>query len=175
MNNNTLVTRLALALAMTLPAAAFAADTTDIEVVNNGVTEKVSIEDLKVGETRQLYSEAGTLVTATRTAESLVLDIGGDKTTVPMIEAGDLSEAEVMALLDKQGGDGKKHVIRLHHAEGGEHAKAGGHRRVVVVDAKDGELQELDGDLPRVIVKDGAQGKQVIVKRHVQKAGGEQQ
>lgn len=167
MNNKTLVTRLALALAMTLSAAAFAGDTTTIEVTNNGITEKVSIDDLKTGETRQLYSEAGTLVTATRLADSLVLDIAGDKTTIPMIEAGDLSEEELLALIDKDGGDGKKHVVRIHRADG-----AHGDRKVVVLDGDEGELRELHGhDGPHVIVKDGdgKDGKRVIVKRTVNK------
>ena len=84
MKHTTLVARLALACASTLSAAAFAGESTQIEVRNNGITEKVTIDDMKVGETRQLYSEAGTLVTATRTADALTLDIAGEKTTVDL-------------------------------------------------------------------------------------------
>ena len=174
MKTNPLVSRLALALAVSLSAAslvAFAGEavgTTEIEVINNGVSEKISLADLKMGETRQLYSEAGTLVTATRLKDSLQLDIGGVKTTVPMMEAGDLSEDELLALIESDGAkaDGK-HVVRIHRADG---AKGdGAHRKVVVLDSKDGELRTLHGDEPHVIVKHGGEGKQVIVKRHVSK------
>lgn len=172
MKNKTLVSRLALACALTLSAAAFAADTTEIEVVANGVSEKVSIEDLQIGETRQLYSEAGTLVTATRTADALQLDIGGDTTTVPMIEARDLGDEEIQALIAQHHGEGAegKRVIRIHRADG-EHAKGDGmHRKVIVLEGKDGEPLELEGEGPHVVVKHGAEGKQVIVKRKVTKA-----
>lgn len=173
MKNNPLFSRLALALAISAASlvafAGVAVDTTEIEVVANGKTEKVSIANLKMGETRQLYSEAGTLVTATRLADSLQLDIGGEKTSVPMMEAGDLSEAEILALIDDEdaGVDGKKRVVRIHHAD---HAKGeGGHRKIVVIDGKDGEVHALEGDEPHVIVKHGGDGKQVIVKRTVVK------
>ena len=155
MNNKSLVTCLALALATVLSGVAVAGDTTVIEVSNNGVTEKVSIDDLKTGETRQILSESGTLVTATRLADSLVLDIGGDKTTVPMIAAGEISEEELLALIDKDGGDGKKRVVRIHHADGA-HGAHDVH------------------DAPHVIVADGEAGKQVIVKRIVKKGDGAQ-
>lgn len=172
MKNKTLVSCLALACALTLSASAFAAETTEIEVIANGNSEKVKVEDLEVGETRQLYSEAGTLVTATRTADALLLDIGGDKTTVPMMEAGDLGDEQIQALIAShhaEGAEGKR-VIRVHHADG-EHAKGEGrHRKVIVLEGKDGEPLELEGEGPHVVVKDGTDGKQVIVKRKVTKS-----
>lgn len=172
MKYTTLAARLALACAIALPAAAFAAETTEVEVVANGLTEKVKIENLAVGETRQLYSEAGTLVTATRTADALVLDIGGEKTTVRMIDPGTLSDADVQALIDgHHGGEGGKRVVRIHHADG-KHAGVDGERRIVVLEGKDGELRELHGEGPHVIVKHGGEGKQVIVKRTVSKDDG---
>lgn len=180
MKTNPLASRLALALAMSLSAASLVAfageavDTTEIEVIANGKSEKVSIENLKMGETRQLYSEAGTLVTVTRLKDSLQLDIGGEKTSVPMVEAGDLSEEELLALVEAGGGkgDGKRHVIRIHAA--GDKAD-GAHRKIVMLDGKDGDLRELHGHEPHVIVKDGAEGKQVIVKRRVAKTADGQQ
>ena len=177
MQLQSLVSRLALACAIGLSAASIAAfaneatDTTEIEVVVNGQAEKVSIDNLKVGETRQLYSEAGTLVTVTRTVDSLQLDIGGDKTSIPMMEVGDLSGEEIEALVVSHGdgADGKKHVVRIHHADG-EHAKLeGAHHKVVVIDGEDGELSTLEADGPHVIVANGGEGKQVIVKRKVVK------
>ena len=180
MKTNPLVSRLALALAVSLSAASLVAfagdavDTTEIEVIANGKSEKISIDSLKMGETRQLYSEAGTLVTATRLKDSLQLDIGGEKTSVPMIEAGDLSDDELLALVEADGVtvDGKKHVIRIHHA--GDKAD-GAHRKIVMLDGKDGTAHELDGHEPHVIVKSGGEGKQVIVKRRIAKTGDGQQ
>src|SRR5687768_8625379 len=105
MNKNPLVSRLTLALALSLSAASLVAfagegvETTEIEVIANGQSEKVRIESLKVGETRQLYSEAGTLVTATRLADSLQLDIAGEKTKIPMHDVAGLSEAELIELV----------------------------------------------------------------------------
>lgn len=187
MNTPHLLQRLSLAVALSLSAASLAAfaaepvETTDIEVVNDGVSEKVSIADLKVGETRQLYSEAGTLVTATRTAESLELDIAGDKTSIRMIEPEGLDDAELAALIEAHGGadgDGKvKRVVRIHREHGdasrAEHAAhAEAHHKVIVLTGKDGEVRTLHGDHPEVFVKhldaDG-DGKHVIVKRRVSK------
>lgn len=176
MTNTPILSRLAFALAISAASlvafAGEAVDSTEIEVVANGQSEKVRIENLKVGETRQIYSEAGTLVTATRLADSLQLDIAGDKTSIPMVEAGDLSEEELLALVGKEGAaDGKQHVVRIHHAD---HAKGAagepGLRKVIMIDGKDGDLHALEGDGPHVIVKHGGEGKQVIVKRTLKKA-----
>ena len=170
MRHTNLFSRLSLAFALSLSAASLVAvaadatDTTEIEVTANGKTEKIAIADLKLGETRQLYSEAGTLVTVTRLADSLELDIGGDKTSVPMVEAGTLDDAELEALIADEGGitvDGKTRVIRIHH---GDAAHDGKQRRVVMIGGK---------AEPHVVVKHGGgadDGKQVIVKRKVTKA-----
>lgn len=188
MNAKPLLHRLTLAVALTLSAASLVAaagetsEITDIEVVNGGKSEKISLTDLKVGETRQLYSEAGTLVTATRTAESLELDIAGDKTSIRMIEPGALDDPELAALIEAHGGaegDGKvKRVIRVRHGEGAdgahaEHAAHGeAHRKVIVLSGKEG-AHPLDGDDVEVFLKHhgeaGADGKRVIVKRRVSK------
>lgn len=166
--------RLALAIALVLSATSLvafageASETTDIEVVAAGVSEKVSIEDLAVGETRQLYSEAGTLVTATRTADTLELDIGGDKTSIRMIEPGELDDPEIAALIEAHGaGAGSKRVVRIHRdAKHGDAAEHDGVRKIVLVHAGEGEAHDLDD---AVLVKHlGEPGaKQVIVKRRV--------
>ena len=188
MNATPLLQRLTLAVALSLSAASLvavageASETTDIEVVNNGKSEKLSITDLKVGETRQLYSEAGTLVTATRTAESLELDIAGDRTSIRMIDPAGLDDAELAALIEAHagGGDDVKRVIRVHrehadgeHAKHTEHAAHGeAHRKVIVLAGEDGEVRALHGDDPEILLKhldaDG-DGKHVIVKRRVTK------
>jgi hypothetical protein len=182
MSKHPILPRLALSVALTLSAASLvavageASETTDIEVSANGVSEKVSIADLKIGETRQLYSEAGTLVTATRTAETLELDIAGDKTSIKMVEPGDIDDVEIAALLEAHGADAKdghKRIVRIHrdtkHGDAGEHGD--GLRKIVLVKAGEGEAHELDGDTEALLVKHlGEPGtKQVIVKRRLSK------
>ena len=183
MSKHNVLPRLALSIALTLSAASLvafageASETTDIEVTANGVSEKVSIANLKVGETRQLYSEAGTLVTATRTAETLELDIAGDKTSIKMIEPSEMGDVEIAALLEAHGADakdGEKRIVRIHRDTrvDGEIASDSGVRKIVLVKAGEGEVHELDADTDAVFVKHlGEPGaKQVIVKRRVVKA-----
>ena len=183
MKTTALLHRLTFAIALSLSAAslvAFAAepaDTTDIEVVSNGKSEKLSLTDLKIGETRQLYSEAGTLVTATRTAESLELDIAGDKTSIRMLDHHAMDDAELAALIEAHGGEGEvKHVIRLHR-EHADAAHAAGHgdgsrKKVIVLSGKDGQELGHDAAHAELMLKHGeagADGKRVIVKRRVVK------
>jgi hypothetical protein len=179
MNRNPVIKRFAVAIALCLSAAslvAFAGETreiTEIEVIANGVSEKMKIEDLAIGETRQLYSEAGTLVTATRTAESLELDVGGTKTSIRMLDGGALDDPEILALIAAHDADaepGSKRVIRIHAGDGEHAAHADGkHRRVIVLGDKGGvhDLDGADGELR--IDKDGA-GPHVIVKRRIVKS-----
>jgi hypothetical protein len=177
MSKHPVLARLTLSVALSLSAAslvAFASETTDIEVSIAGVTERVSIADLAIGETRQLYSEAGTLVTATRTAESLELDIGGDKTSIRMIEPGNLDEGEIATLLHAHGAEakeGERRIVRIHRDKqaGDGAASVEGQRKIVVVKAGDGELTELDADaiLLEHLGEPGA--KQVVVKRRIER------
>jgi hypothetical protein len=184
MNPQPLLHRLTLAVALTLSAASLVAvagearETTDIEVVSNGTSEKVSIADLKVGETRQLYSEAGTLVTATRTAESLELDIAGDRTSIKMFDHGALDDPELAALIEAhagaEGGEAK-HVVRIHrdHADAAHATHADGKQhRVIVLSDKDGAALRHGGEHEKFLIErgaDGAEGKRVIVKRRLVK------
>lgn len=186
MNTHSLLQRLAFAIALTLPAASLVAlaaepsETTDIEVRANGKSEKLSLTDLKVGETRQLYSEAGTLVTATRTAESLELDIAGDKTSIRMLDHAGMDDAELTALIEAHHGDGEvKRVVRIHreHADAAHAAAhgAGEHKKIIVLSRKDGQVSGHDGEHAEFLLErdaDGTDGKQVIVKRRVVKDEG---
>lgn len=172
--------RFGLALALGLSAASLVAfagetvDTTDIEVMAHGKTEEVRLENLKVGETRQLYSEAGTLVTAIRTADAIELDIAGEKTRIALAEAahGELGDAEIEALIEAHGGqaaDGEKRIVRIErNVVDGKHE---GQRKVVIIKG-DGNMHDLHGEHPHLLIKHGdgdADGKHVIVKRRIQK------
>lgn len=182
MKHNPLTPRLAFALVLSLSVTSLVAlaaeplETTEIEVVSKGKSEKLSIDDLKVGETRQLYSEAGTLVTAMRTADAIELDIAGEKTRIALIEPGhgDFGEAEIEALIEAHTdahADGEKRIVRIERevVDGpGEGAQAG--KRKIVVIGGDGATHDLHGEHPHVLIKHGdGDSKQVIVRRRIHK------
>lgn len=173
--------RLAFALALCLGAASLASvaaeprDTTRVEIGQHGSSEVVVLEDLAIGESRQLYSEAGTRVTATRTAEAIELDIGGDKTRVVMPAPG-LSDDAIAALVRDAhaADDGKTRIVRVHRADAGDattvdvSGAAAGDARVVVI-KRDGDVQSVDLEGIDVLL-DGApaaDGKRIIVKRTI--------
>lgn len=170
--------RLTLALALSLTVASLATvaaepqETTRVEIGQNGSSEIVVLDDLAVGESRQLYSEAGTLVTATRTADAIELDIGGDKTRVVM-PTPDMSEDAIAAIVrDAHGGDGTARLVRVHRTDAGDattvDVSGDGESRVVVI-KRDGELQTMDLDGIDVLLDEGApaDGKRIIVKRTI--------
>lgn len=174
------IRRLSLALALGLGLASLAAfagetsDVTEVEITVAGKTEKVVLEDMKPGESRQLYSEAGTLVTAVRTADGIELDIAGEKTRIAMLD-DELSPEALVALIDAEGDDGKVHrVVKVHH-DGDTHASHSidGKRTVVLVSGDDADVHTLDEgteDISVLLDEAGAgagDGKRVIVKRRI--------
>jgi hypothetical protein len=176
--------RLGLALGLALgglsavASAAGTSETTEVKISSNGQTEVVRIDNLAIGETRQLYSEAGTLVTAHRTEQTLELDIGGDKTSIKMLVPGagdDLVwiESDDDATASADGRMLRKHVVRLHGAQDGDaHASADGRHKIVMIDDS-GAVHELDGlgeDELHIVLKDGdgeGHEKHVVVERKV--------
>lgn len=165
--------RLALALAVAVAAASAVAapstETTRVEIGKHGTTEVVVLDDMKVGESRQLYSEAGTLVTAVRTQDAIELDIGGDKTRVTLPDA-DLSPEALADLIAQSGsGNGTPTIVRVQRAAGDVNASLAGKQRVVMIAGKDGAVETIDVDGASVHVDgdvlsvDG--GKRVIVQR----------
>lgn len=159
---------LGLGMAGVVAAAGDTTDVTEIDITANGRSEHVVLENLAVGESRQLYSAAGTLVTATRTADAIELDIGGEKTVVRMPEAID-DDAIAAFVRDAGAGDGGKRVIRLQRSAAGDAATvdvSGEGSRVLVLSHKDGDLEVLDGDdVDALLDSAGTDGKRVIVKR----------
>lgn len=182
MTQQAILPRLALSLALGLSAAslvAFAADaseTTDIEVIAGGVSEKISIDDLAIGETRQLYSEAGTLVTATRTRDTLELDIGGDRTSIRMIEPGAIDDAGIAALIEAHGakaGEGKR-IVHIHRDARDVDVDVRTGHKVVLVKSGEVEVHDLDAGAEALVLKHSGEpgAKQVIVKRRVERSEG---
>lgn len=175
------VRRLSLALLLGLGMASLSAvattpettETTNIQVITNGKTENVVLHNLKIGESRQLYSEGGTLVSAVRTADAIELDIDGEKTRIGMHD-GPLTPDQIAALVvEAEHTDGASpRVIRVQRRGGGD-AQVDA-KRVVLVSTADGSLQTIDGDAAgdiELLLKDAGVstdgGKRIIVKRHV--------
>jgi len=150
-------------------------DSTEFQVrTANGVVEKVKIDDLAVGEVRNVNSERGTSVVVGRHENGYVLDIAGERIEVNTPDMQSLSTQKELVI----NGDGNHEqiVIKLD-----DHDKAKGaqtQRRVVVVkpDGADGKtirIEEGDGadqlvhqmDLNNPELGD----KRVIVVRKVEK------
>ena len=168
---------LGLACASLTSIAAESSDVTEIEVASGGNVERVTLDDLKVGESRQLYSEAGTLVTATRTADAIELDIAGEKTRIVMPGDG-LSSKALHVISD---GDHDGHRIVEIHRKDGSHESHGvdGERRVVVIAGDDADVHTLDGTedisvmLEALGGDDSGDGKRVVVKRRIVRESGD--
>ena len=147
-------------------------DVTEVEISAAGNTEKVVLEDLKVGESRQLYSEAGTLVTATRTADAIELDIAGEKTSIMVLDDA-LSPEALSVLIDDDGDDGKvQRIVRVHH-DGDTHTShsVDGKRTIVLVSGDAADVHTLhEGTEDVSVLLDGeasGDGKHVVVRRRI--------
>lgn len=169
----TLSTAIGLCMASAAALAIEASDSTEVQVSVDGKTETVVLDNLKIGESRQLYSEAGTLVTAVRTADGIELDIGGEKTRINLPEPGVSGDALADFLLDgRDAGDGKTRIVRVHKSKDGAPAtvnvQAGGAKRVVLV-SHDGEIETLDADTIDALIDEAGStnGKRVVVKRRI--------
>lgn len=173
------IRRLSLALALGLGLASLAAvaggasEVTEVRISSDGTTETIVLDDLKVGESRQLYSEAGTLVTATRTADAIELDVGGDKTRITLFDPA-LSSAASGVRVDVSGDeDGTQRVVKIRH-DGQIHAGQGsdGKRTVVLVSGDGADVHTLDSGTDDIrVLLDGlapdGDGKHVVVKRRI--------
>jgi hypothetical protein len=108
-------------------------DSTEFQVrTASGQVEKVSVENLAVGEVRTVTSERGTTVVVGRHERGYVLDVAGERIEVdtPAVQ-GLTTDEEVV--INHDGGHDKQIVIKL-----GDHDKLGNaaahqQRRVVVM------------------------------------------
>ena len=124
-------------------------DSTEFQVrTANGQVEKVKIDDLAVGEVRNVTSEAGTESVVGRHEKGYVLDISGERIEVNTPDVQSLSTEEELVI---HGGDGhdKQIVVKLDdhghgHAAGADAATS--KRRIVVVtpDGTDGKTIRIE-------------------------------
>lgn len=122
-------------------------DTTEFQVrTANGQVEKVSVENLAIGEVRTVTSERGTSVAVGRYERGYVLDIAGERIEVNTPDVQSLSTSEDI-VINHEGGTDKHIVIKLD-----DHDKAAGapgaqtQRRIVVVspDGSDGKTIRIE-------------------------------
>ena len=126
-------------------------DSTEFQVrTASGQVEKVKIENLAVGEVRNVTSEAGTSVVVGRHEKGYVLDIAGERIEVNTPDVQSLTTEKELVI---DGGDGheKQIVIKLgDHDQATDANGATTKRRVVVVsphgsDGKTIHIEEGEG------------------------------
>lgn len=109
-------------------------DSTEFQVrTASGQVEKVQIENLAIGEVRNVTSERGTSVVVGRHENGYVLDIAGERIEVNTPDVHSLTTAEELVINDGDG-DTKQIVIKLgEHDHDQDTGGAAAKRRVVVV------------------------------------------
>ena len=113
----------------------------------SGQVEKVKIDNLAVGEVRNVTSENGTSVVVGRHENGYVLDIAGERIEVNTPDVQSLTTNEELVINDGDGGDGNKKqiVIKLDDHDMVT-SGAATQRRVVVVkhDGSDGKTIRIE-------------------------------
>ncbi len=158
-------------------------DSTEFQVrTASGQVEKVKVQDLAIGEVRNVTSESGASVVVGRHEGGYVLDIGGERIEV---NTPDLSSVTTDKEVVINAGDdhGKQIVIKL--GEDDPASAAGAHKRRVVVvkpgagDSKTIRIEDGEGAEQRVHEMDlddpELGDKRVIVVRKVERTVSEGQ
>ncbi len=151
-------------------------DSTQFQVRTvNGQVEKVSVENLAVGEVRTVSSERGTPVVVGRHERGYVIDVAGERIEVDTPEVHSTDEEIV---INGEGGPHKRIVIQHGDHDKNGHAARPHQRRVMVVKRadKDGKIVRIEegGDAEKLLqemdLNDPALGdKRVMVVRKVEK------
>lgn len=173
---------LAAAISALLAGAAFAGqditDTTRIEVrTERGTIERVSLNDLKVGEIRSFTTESGAAGVAKRTGKGLDLQISGENFAIEMpdpeadgVLAHHGEHAFVIKDIDERvivESDGPKVIVHKRHGEG-----VPGDGKHVIVRKLHGEPGEKAHDIELPSLADpGNEDKRVLVMRTIEKTG----
>jgi hypothetical protein len=129
MQQRLLSTLLVALLAASAAAVAAERDTANVRIVSGGSEEAVEIalDEMKVGESRQLVAKSGKPAIVTRTESGLTIEIAGKRTEVAF------PDPEQIVVH----GDGK-HVVRLHEEHAAHGDGDGQVRKVVVMRGHDG-------------------------------------
>ena len=176
-------------LAVVGHASAGDSDVANVRIISGGAEEAVEIEmnDLKVGESRQLTAASGKPAVVTRTEEGLTVEVAGKRTEVVFPQ----TNGEMTWVSNDEPADGKQiRVIKIDRDE--THAAGEGAHRVIVMKHADGDttngaelevitenlvgadgeisdarLQELISDVQIKHGEGDADGEQVIVTRRI--------
>lgn len=134
MQHRILTSALIALLTFSAAAVAIERDTANVRIVSGGVEESVEIalDEMKVGESRQLVAASGKPAIVTRTDAGLTIEIAGKRTEVAFPDPDQIVVH----------GDEKVRIVRLD----GDHAAHGekGVRKVVMLRSHDGDKVALD-------------------------------
>ena len=169
---NTLLSA-ALFAALTLPVAVIAADTASITIVDGDFSDTISVplDDIKVGDSRQLTADSGLPAIVRRSDDGLSIEVGGRTVDVPFDDAH-------LQALHVHAGEHPLHVIVDKDATG-DAAGDGSNKRVVVKHVRHGDGHHGDAELDEAEIEamierlrdghgDGEDGeRRVVVVRKV--------
>lgn len=162
---------LTVALVATTTALAFtSAEATDfvtitVQNANGSQTVEVPMDEIKVGESRQLASSSGQPAVITRTSGGLVLEVAGKRTEIDLPDHGQLKSWHHHVA------DGKVEVIEL-DKEGSEAGTESRKQRVMVIRHEhdgamdEAEINALVADIETDLTS-AEDGERVIVKRRI--------
>lgn len=145
------------ALLQSLPSQA--ADIANVRIINSSGEEavEVDLDQLAVGESRQLTSSSGKPAVVTRTEDGLSIEVAGKTTEVKLAHPGHA------AIWHEKSGDGQVKVIEIddekHEAGDGQH-----HERKVMVFHKKGEAGSLSDEELAALIADAEHHADVAVE-----------
>ncbi|MBD8525836.1 hypothetical protein [Pseudomarimonas arenosa] len=136
-----------------LSAPSQASDVANVRIINASGEEAVEIDldQLAVGESRQLTSSSGKPAIVTRTESGLSVEVAGKTTEVSLASPGHAGVWHADA------GDGKVKIIELDDESLHEGADGERHERKVVIMHKGGEDARLSEDEIAVLIADAEQ------------------
>ena len=137
---NTLLSA-ALIAALILPVAAIAADTASITIVDGDFSDTISVplDDMKVGDSRQLTADSGLPAIVRRSEDGLSIEVAGHTVDVPFHDAH-------LQALHVNAGEHPLHVVVDTDASGVD-AGDGSDKRIVVKHLRHGDGHHGDGEL----------------------------
>jgi len=153
-NHALLSTALLAALSLSLPV--LAADTASVTIVDGDFSDSVSVplDELKVGESRQLTAASGVPAIVSRSEEGLSIEIAGHSVDVPFGGAhlqalhahGGKHPLQIIAHEDEQVGDGSNKRVVVKHVHHGEGQDADGKFEEADIEAMIERLRSGEGD-----------------------------
>ncbi len=134
-------------------------------IAEGGQAEVITIDNLEVGQSRELTTESGKSVLVSRDEQGLVVDVGGELIEVDLPTMHDDLRIAAMDL-----GDGDHEVVVLEDIE--ELIDDNGKRIIVKSKTINATGDEVDIDIQQLLddleLDGAADGEVVIIKKHVE-------